>query len=226
MHKKKFVHENVIRFLDTGFTENGSPYVAVEFLDDPTLNELLKDERPLPVRRAVPIVLQCCRALQAAEEHGFVHPDLKPHDILLVKHGDRADFVKMLGFMPNRSNPPKRMRFPPPPYISPERIAGNTADGRSNIYSLGVILFQMLSGKLPFPAIPSRDALHAHLQRPPPRPSQLNPGLSPDLESIVLKMLAKDPKDRYQSMSEVHEALLACMQRLGISTELPRAGEV
>ena len=219
--QKAFVHDNAVRFFDTGFTENGLPYLAFEYLNGQSLDELLKDEQPLPISRAGAIVLQCCRALQAAEERGFVHPELKPHDIILVKQGERADFIKMVGFTPN---PPKKTRYPripPPAYISPEQIAGNAADGRSSIYTLGVILFQMLTGKLPFPARPFKDAMLAHLQRPPPRPSVLNPELPADVEAIILKMLAKAPKDRYQSMAELHETLLGCMERLGISTGLP-----
>jgi serine/threonine protein kinase len=229
-------HDNIVKILDFDVTQDGRHYFVMEFLHGQALQALVQPGGPLPLQRLGPIVLQCCKALQAAHERGIVHRDFKPDNVFLVAQGDRADYVKLVDFGIAKlaasigggmTQPGTVMGTPA--YMSPEQAAGETMlDARSDIYSLGVTMFQMATGKLPFAdAGPSfGKILVAHLQQPPPRPRTIHPDVPEELEEIILKTLEKKPEDRYQSMAELHDSLLGCMERLGISSERPRTDEV
>jgi serine/threonine protein kinase len=229
-------HDNIVKILDFDVTQDGRHYFVMEFLHGQALQALVQPGVPLPLQRSGPIVLQCCRALQAAHERGIVHRDFKPDNVFLVAQGDRADYVKLVdfGIAKLASSIGGGMTQPgtvmgTPAYMSPEQAAGETMlDARSDIYSLGVTMFQMATGKLPFAdAGPSfGKILVAHLQQPPPRPRAIHPDVPEELEEIILKTLEKKPEDRYQSMAELHDSLVGCMERLGISSERPRTDEV
>ena len=228
-------HENIVNILDFNVADGGRHYFVMEFLHGRPLQALVQAGAPLPLQRVGPILLQCCRALQAAHDRGIVHRDFKPDNVFLVDQAGRTDFVKLVDFgiakLTDTSNAHLTQTgtvMGTPAYMSPEQAAGDSSiDARSDIYSLGVTMFQMVTGKLPFAdAGPSFGRiLAAHLQQAPPLPRTLNPDVPAELEEIVLKTLEKSPDDRYPSMSELHDALLGCMERLGISAELPRIGE-
>ncbi len=228
-------HENIVNILDFNVADGGRHYFVMEFLHGRPLQALVQPGAPLPLRRAGPILLQCCRALQAAHERGIVHRDLKPDNVFLVDQAGRTDFVKLVDFgiakltdSTNARLTQTGMVMGTPAYMSPEQAGGEPSiDARSDVYSLGVTMFQMMTGRVPFAeAGPSLGRiLAAHLQQAPPLPRTLNPEIPAQLEEIILKTLEKNPDDRYQSMSELHDALRGCMERLGISAELPQIGE-
>ncbi len=228
-------HDNIVKILDFDVTGEGRHYFVMEFLHGRALQALLQPGRPLPLQRAGPILLQCCRALQAAHERGIVHRDFKPDNVFLVEQAGRQDVVKLVdfGIAKLAAESGGGMTQPgtvmgTPAYMSPEQAAGEaTIDARSDIYSLGVTMFQMATGKLPFAeAGPSfGKILIAHLQQPPPLPRSIEPGVPEELERIILRTLEKKPEDRYPSMTGLHDALRACMDELGLSPEPPLAGE-
>src|SRR5713226_9064027 len=228
-------HDNIVKILDFDVTGEGRHYVVMEFLHGRALQALLQPGRPLPLQRAGPMLLQCCRALQAAHERGIVHRDFKPDNVFLVEQAGRQDVVKLVdfGIAKLAAESGGGMTQPgtvmgTPAYMSPEQAAGEaTIDARSDIYSLGVTMFQMATGKLPFAeAGPSfGKILIAHLQQPPPLPRSIEPGVPEELERIILRTLEKKPEDRYPSMTGLHDALRACMDELGLSPEPPLAGE-
>jgi len=228
-------HENIVSILDFNVADGRRHYFVMEFLHGRALQALVEAGTPLPLERVGPILLQCCRALQAAHERGIVHRDFKPDNVFLIDRSGRADFVKLVDFgiakltdSPNAHLTQTGTVMGTPAYMSPEQAAGeSTIDARSDIYSLGVTMFQMMTGKQPFAeAGPSFGRiLAAHLREPPPRPRAIAPEIPAELEEIILKTLEKNPDDRYQTMSELHDALLGCMEGLGISLELPPVGD-
>ena len=228
-------HDNIVKILDFNVADGSRHYFVMDFLHGRTLQSIVESGRPVPLRRMAPILLQCCRALQAAHEHGIVHRDFKPDNVFLVDQGERTDFVKLVDFgiaKLNESSGGSHTQtgavMGTPAYMSPEQAGGEPLiDARSDVYSLGVTMFQMATGQLPFAdAGPSfGKLLAAHLQQPPPLPRSINPDVPEELEAIILETLEKDPARRYQSMSELHDALLNCTEALGVSTELPRIGE-
>ena len=228
-------HENIVNILDFNVADGGRHYFVMEFLHGRSLQALVQSGAPVPLERAGPILLQCCRALQAAHDRGIVHRDFKPDNVFLVDQAGLTDFVKLVDFGIAKLTDSTGAHLTQtgtvmgtPAYMSPEQAAGDSSiDARSDIYSLGATMFQMTTGTVPFAAAgPSFGRiLAAHLQQPPPLPRALNPKIPAEVEEIILKTLEKHPDDRYQSMSELHDALLGCMQRLGIAAGLPQVGQ-
>jgi serine/threonine-protein kinase len=181
---------------------------------------------PLPLPLAGPILLQVCRALQAAHERQIVHRDLKPDNIFLISQMGRKNFVKLVDFgiakLSDPSSAPGLTEMGAligtPEYMSPEQAAGRIGEigRRSDVYSLGVVMYQLASGRVPFRGASTAETLVQHMQQAPPP-------LDAPHAAIVLKALAKEKSDRWQSMAELHDALSACMKEQGISNELPLA---
>ncbi|MBI4701780.1 MAG: protein kinase [Deltaproteobacteria bacterium] len=204
-------HAHIIDIHDIGETEEGELYLVMEYLvGTPLSAEVTKG--PMPIARAVDVMEQMCAALARAHDLGVVHRDLKSDNILLTDRGGRKDFVKILDFglaALHRDSrlAPKGAVFGTPEYMSPEQTRGEELTASSDLYTIGVLFFEMLTGQLPFRSNDRDTLLKMHQSQPPPRPTTLNAEAHPKAEEIALKLLAKDPKDRYRDAHHLQEDL-------------------
>lgn len=212
----KLTHPNTVSIFDYGRTDDDVYYIAMELLDGKTLHRALREAGPMEPARILHIAAQICRSLREAHEHGVIHRDLKPANIYLVVHGDESEFVKVLDFGLVKSLEDTGedltqtgLFMGSPKYMSPEQIRGERVDGRADIYSLGIIMYEMLTGKVPFDRTNSVNILMAHVHEPPPPMADINPNVTipPLFEQVVLKAIAKRPEDRYPSMDALLLAL-------------------
>ncbi len=217
----KLTHPNTVTIFDYGRTDDDIYYIAMELLEGRTLHRALRDEGPLPVERALHIARQICRSLREAHAIHVVHRDLKPANIFLCRRDDDDDFVKVLdfGLVKNIEDNAEELTqtglfMGSPKYMAPEQIQGEAADGRIDIYALGVILFEMLTGKVPFDRPSSVNILMAHVHDEPPMFEEVNPDVHVpfELEAVVRRCLAKSPIDRYATMDQV----LAALKQVGV----------
>jgi serine/threonine-protein kinase len=207
-------HENIIDISDFGRLPDGTVYFVMEYLNGTALNGLIKRGGSIPVAQAVSILKQIASALGAAHQRGIVHRDLKPDNIYLVKRGEDDNFVKVLDFgiakVGGASNKLTRtgMVFGTPHYMSPEQAAGQSVDARTDIYALGVIMYEMFTGRVPFDADTFMAVLTKHMfEKPSPMTSPNAERQLGALEQITLRALEKKPENRYQTMHELIEDL-------------------
>lgn len=208
-------HPNTVRVFDYGNADDVY-FIAMEFIEGRTLLKLIEDEAPLDPMRVVLIARQLVGALGEAHGKGIIHRDLKPSNVLLTRHGDQEDFVKVLDFglvklmREDAEEMTKSGLFlGSPNYMSPEQIKSNKLDPRSDLYSVGVILYMALTGHSPFKRDSSVHALLAQLEDPPPPFQTARPGivLPSSLEWLVLLLLEKDPERRFLNGDELMKAL-------------------
>lgn len=217
-------HPNTARVFMYGQLDDGACYIVMEYLEGRNLAQITRAEGMLQPARAVNIMVQVCGALEEAHRQGIVHRDLKPENIFLTTQGGITDFPKVLDFglakVTQREMRPgsliltqEGMVFGTPEFMSPEQARGQALDARSDIYSLGCILYEMLTGKLPFDAAQPMDYLALQIKGTPIPLSKRVPGLGfpPGLEAVVMKAIAKAPKDRYPSASDFAMALKGCL---------------
>jgi tRNA A-37 threonylcarbamoyl transferase component Bud32 len=213
-------HPNTITVFDFGKTETGSLYIAMEFVEGASLDDEIRRCGALEWRRAARIATQICGSLANAHENGIVHRDLKPENVMLLTRGTEKDIVKVLDFgiakiMEDDGKDQRQaltktgMVFGTPQYMSPEQIRGEKVDARSDIYSTGVIVYQMLTGALPFNSETPMGLLTKHLMDKPPAFTLTNPAnqVPPELERLVMQALAKTAGERPQTMREVAERI-------------------
>jgi serine/threonine-protein kinase len=229
----KIGHENIIDITDFGETASGSVFFVMEYLDGSDLARHIRDHGPIELNRTVLIMNQLCRALGAAHSKGIIHRDLKPENIYLVEREGRGDFVKVLDFgiakISSLDEGGSRltrtgMIFGTPEYMSPEQARGDRPDHRVDIYAAGCILYEMLTGDVPFHAETFMGVLTKHMFEAPQPPSQRAPQvyIPPGVEAVVLKALAKDRDQRFQSMKEM---ALALADAVGVDAAQAWAGE-
>jgi serine/threonine-protein kinase len=211
-------HPNIIDVTDFGYTHNGRVFFVMEFLEGEDLATILENERVINCRRAVKIARQVCNALKAAHEKGIIHRDMKPENIFLQKAGTKDEKVKILDFgiakmsildQEGRKLTKTGIVFGTPEYMSPEQAAGKPVDKRIDIYSLGIILFEMLTGKVPYTGDTFMAILSKHIFEKVPsiRDVARNLSVPPSLETVIYKCLDKEPDRRFQDADEVADAL-------------------
>jgi serine/threonine protein kinase len=221
---RKLHHVNAVRVDDIDSTEDGRPFIVMEYVRGDNLRNVIQKHGPMRLPRALHIARQVAQALAAAHHLGITHRDIKPDNIILMEQPDGHDLVKVLdfgiakvrestlgagaGYTPTHTG----MVVGTPQYISPEQALGkhgNDIDGRADLYSLGVVLYEMVTGQLPFESDTPMGLLLHHIQTPPRPPNLLRPDLKiPEpISKLLLKSLAKKPEDRFQSAEEMLAAL-------------------
>ncbi|MFT3927334.1 MAG: serine/threonine-protein kinase [Myxococcales bacterium] len=218
-------HPNTARVFMYGQLEDNACYIVMEYLEGKNLAQVTRAEGMLQPIRASNIMVQVCGALEEAHRQGIIHRDLKPENIFLTTQGGIADFPKVLDFglakVTQREMRPgsliltqEGMVFGTPEFMSPEQARGQPLDARSDIYSLGCILYEMLTGKLPFDAAQPMDYLALQIRGTPIPLGQRISGLTfpPGLESVVMKTIEKDPAKRYPSAADFAMALKGVLQ--------------
>lgn len=217
-------HPHIVSVLDVGIAPSFQPYIVMEHVAGATLSDMLKVRKHIPVKHALTIATQVAYAIAHAHRRGIVHRDLKPSNIVVVSLDQQLVFAKVLDFgiakMLSTEDSGDNMAsitltgeiVGTPIYMSPEQCIGKETDSRSDIYSLGVIMFQMLCGKVPLMGANRIETMSKHIAEKPPTFSAIGTDYLPSrLESIVLRCLSKSPDDRYQTVEELIEDLHACM---------------
>ena len=228
-------HPNTVKVFLYGELDDGSLYIIMEFLEGKNLNQSVRAEGPFPVERALPVIIQVCHALEEAHRAGIIHRDLKPENIFLCQSPSAGlkDFPKVLDFglakVTEREMRPgsviltqEGMVFGTPEFMSPEQAQGKTLTHASDQYSLAVILYEVLTGKLPFEAKSAMDFLSLHVTGKPTPLSQRVAGKTfpPLLDQIIARCLSKKVEDRFASMNDLATALQAVLEG---RRELPTA---
>ncbi len=225
----KLKHPNTITVHDYGRTDDGIYFIAMEYLEGETLQQVISRDGRLPWQRALAIGAQVARSLREAHKLGLVHRDLKPANVMLLSEGTGGDTVKVLDFGLVKAFASDVMQpsdleltqagvlLGSPLYMAPEQARGET-DQRTDIYSLGVLLFQCMAGKPPFTGKESIDIIVKHVKEQPPELRDVvGADLPLDVNELVMKCLSKDPAARYQSMDELLHAMQAAVAGHGIS---------
>jgi eukaryotic-like serine/threonine-protein kinase len=235
----KLDHPNSTRVMDFGREADGLLYIAMEYLEGRDLYEAMRDEGPFSSERIANVIAQALAGIAVAHELGILHRDLKPENVMLLHsvddEGRPTDLVKVCDFgiaklsgfaeLPQASGPISTplaganhqrltrmgLIIGTPAYMSPEQACGEQADARADIYAIGVILFELLTGRVPFEGGTPEDTANMHLSTEPPNPFDLNPMASPELARICLKALSKAPVDRYSTARDMRADIRGVM---------------
>ena len=207
-------HPAIVAVYDTGEARTAAgplPYIVMEYVDGVTLRDIVHNDGPMPPRRALEVVADACQALNFSHQHGIIHRDVKPANIMISKTGA----VKVMDFgiaraIADTGNPVTQTAavIGTAQYLSPEQARGERVDARSDVYSLGCVLYEMLTGQPPFTGDTPVSVAYQHVREDPVPPSQKYAGISPELDAVVLKALAKNPDNRYQSAAEMRADLV------------------
>jgi len=214
---KALDHPGVMKVF--GDDDRSQLYMVMEWVDGKLLRQILNQEKKFSTERAVKIVLEICDALSYIHSHGTVHRDLKPENIMV----NDKDEIKLIDFGIAGQAGARRLTFAKlsqvmgtPEYISPEQVKGKRGDGRSDIYALGVMLYEMLTGKAPFQGPNPFAIMNDRLLNNPVPPREIDPSISPELQEIIYRAIERDPKNRY---ANAHEMALDLQhpERVGVS---------
>ncbi|HXX43197.1 MAG TPA: serine/threonine-protein kinase [Candidatus Acidoferrales bacterium] len=214
---KALDHPGVMKVFDD--PDRSQLYMAMEWVDGRLLRQILHERKKLPVERAIKITLGICDALSYIHSHGVVHRDLKPENIMV----DADDHIKLIDFGIAGREGARRLTFAKlsqvmgtPDYISPEQVKGKRGDGRSDVYALGVMLYEMLTGKTPFQGPNPFAIMNDRLLNNPIPPREVDPTISPELQEIIYRAIERDPKNRY---ANAHEMALDLQhpEKIGVS---------
>lgn len=220
-------HENILKVIDfVAHERKGLYFMVMELLEGKELHELLDDEGAFSPARCASLGQQIAGALAAAHDKGIIHRDLKPENLFIARRRDGAEHVKVLDFgvaklmepmpsseaFPSHEHTARGTTLGTPAYMSPEQICGRPVDGRSDIYSLGIILYESLTCQKPFKSASFGELVYKHSAMTPMRPSQREgvPHAIPSrFDELIMKCLAKPPEDRPQTMNEIRDELLS-----------------
>src|SRR6185369_10283242 len=214
-------HENIIEIEDFAPLPNGGVYMAMELLEGQSLAERMKDGGDVELPEALDVFIQVCQGLSAAHEKNIIHRDMKPENIFLAHKGNRQ-LVKILDFgiakvsgAETNSLTRTGTIFGTPHYMSPEQALGKSLDYRADIYSVGVIMYEVFTGRVPFEAESFMGILTKHItaQPLPPQAAAPDRNIPEEVEEMILRAMAKEPSDRYSSMHELTAALMQVAQR-------------
>jgi hypothetical protein len=216
-------HPNVCAIYDFGETPEGLIYLAMEFIEGSSLSGLIEKNGALGAPRAASIIHQAADALQVAHDYGIVHRDLKPDNIMIAKARDGSDLVKVVDFGIAKASSSDAQKVTKtglvvgtPEYMSPEQLAGDKLDGRSDIYSLGLVAFNCLTGKLPFPSNSAQEAMIMRLTDEPKRLDEMRPDISwpEELQDVMTKALMRDAAERYQNAADFGRQLTKAVENM------------
>ncbi|HEY9264524.1 MAG TPA: Stk1 family PASTA domain-containing Ser/Thr kinase, partial [Mycobacterium sp.] len=207
-------HPAIVAVYDTGEAETPTgplPYIVMEYVDGVTLRDIVHGEGPMPSQRAIEVIADACQALNFSHQHGIIHRDVKPANIMISKNGA----VKVMDFgiaraLADAGNPVTQTAavIGTAQYLSPEQARGIKVDARSDVYSLGCVLYEILTGEPPFVGDSPVAVAYQHVREDPVPPSERHGGISPELDAVVLKALAKNPENRYQTAAEMRADLV------------------
>jgi eukaryotic-like serine/threonine-protein kinase len=219
-------HPSIVAVYDTGEAETPAgplPYIVMEYVDGVTLRDIVHTEGPLPPRRAIEIIADACQALNFSHQNGIIHRDVKPANIMI----STTNAVKVMDFgiaraIADSGNSVTQTAavIGTAQYLSPEQARGDSVDARSDVYSLGCVLYEILTGEPPFTGDSPVAVAYQHVREDPIPPSKRHEGISADLDAVVLKALAKNPENRYQSAAEMRADLVRVHN--GESPEAPK----
>jgi serine/threonine-protein kinase len=232
----KLQHPNIVTVHMVGETDDKLPFLVMEYVDGVSLESVLDGGEAMPLGRAVRIARQIASALEEAHSGGIIHRDLKPANILVYERGNKTDRVKVLDFGIAKIVQPDGagesiltrdgMIFGTPHYIAPEQATGTEVDARADLYSLGIIMFRMVTGRLPFEGTAGMQVVLRHLREAPPSPRSLNSAVPQQLETLILGCLAKDRAQRPANADAIQTELAWVEEALppeGVSGGVPVA---
>ena len=225
-------HPNICAIYDFGETPDGLIYLAMEFIEGQSLTSLIEKNGALPPARAASIIHQSADALQVAHDAGIVHRDLKPDNIMIAKNRDGSDLAKVVDFGIAKAHSSDAQKVTKtglvvgtPEYMSPEQLSGDKLDGRSDIYSLGLVAFNCLTGKLPFAGESAQEAMIARLIEQPKTLAEMKPDVAwpAEVQAVMDKALVRDATERYQSAAQFGRELWAACESMPV-TQAAEAG--
>jgi serine/threonine protein kinase len=233
---RKLQHPNAVHVEDLDRTEDGRPFIVMEYVEGQNLRTVIRREGPLPTLRALRIAAQVVSALAAAHKLGIIHRDIKPDNIHLIRLPDGSDFVKVLDFgiakftqgLASSALTGSGLVVGTPQYVSPEQAMGKQGgdlDGRSDLYTLGVVLYEMVTGRVPFDSDTPVGLLVHHLHTTPVPPDELRPdlGIPPSVSGLLMKALQKNPEQRFRNADEMLNAITTLEAQIQRVQETGRA---
>jgi len=218
----KLNHPNIVAVYDVGSIDGREPYIVMEYIKGEALADRIHNGGPLDYDTTANIIIQICRGLEEAHSSGIIHRDLKPDNVLLQLKSDRPDWVKIVDFgISNMIQGAKRLTktgrmVGTPEYIAPEQLKDKPIDIRTDLYAVGIMIFEMLTGRVPFDGETAESILMKHLLEEPPAMASIRPELAGDnpFDPVVARLLKKAPEERYQSAEELRHVLEQLRQNL------------
>lgn len=213
-------HPSLVRYLTAGETEDGIPFFVCELFAGHPLSQLLQRRIPIPLQQSLDLISQAADAVGYLHRNGIVHGDIRPHNILVTPRGEVkvGDYGIWSVFLTSRIVEAEWLEQAAP-YLAPERFQDNNATVEGDVYSLGVVLFQALTGRLPFEASRVADFAHLHLTAPVPLASSLNPSIPFSLDAAILRAMAKEPSQRFSNANDLRNALQEVLATLATKAE-------